>query len=59
MKVIELNKFAVSEADIGTGLSNAASALALAGNTIDQSIAMITAMSEITQDASESGKLVA
>lgn len=49
------NKYATSSADLGTGLSNSASALHLAGNTIDESLAMITAMSEITQDASESG----
>lgn len=49
------NQYAVSSADLGTGLSNSASALALAGNSIDESLAMITAMSEVTQDASESG----
>lgn len=49
------NQYAVSSADLGTGLSNAASALSLAGNDINQSLAMITAMSEVTQDASESG----
>lgn len=49
------NHFAVSADDLTTGLANSASALNLAGNTIDQSIAMITAMSEITQNASESG----
>lgn len=49
------NKFATSAADLGTGLSNSASALSLAGNSIDETLAMITAMTEITQDASESG----
>lgn len=49
------NQYAVSSADLGTGLSNAASALSLAGNSMDQTLAMITAMSEVTQDASESG----
>lgn len=49
------NTYATSAADLGTGLSNSASALSLAGNDIDQSIAMITAMTEITQDTSESG----
>lgn len=49
------NRFAVSADDLTTGLANSASALSLAGNTIDQTIAMITAMSEITQNASESG----
>lgn len=49
------NQYAVSSADLGEGLSNSASSLALAGNTIDESLAMITAMTEITQSASESG----
>lgn len=49
------NKYATSAKDLGTGLSNSASALALAGNSIDETLAMITAMTEITQDASESG----
>lgn len=49
------NQYAVSSADLGEGLSNSASALALAGNSIDEALAMITAMSEITQSASESG----
>ena len=49
------NNYAVSAADLGEGLSNAASAMSLGGNDIDQTIAMITAMTEITQNASESG----
>ena len=49
------NNFATSSAALGDGLSNAASSLQLAGNDIDQSLAMITGMTEITQDASESG----
>lgn len=49
------NRYAVSADDLAEGMTNSASALSLAGNTIDETIAMITAMSEITQDASESG----
>ena len=49
------NKYALSASDLGEGLSNSASALSLAGNSIDETLAMITAMTEITQDASESG----
>lgn len=49
------NKYATSASALGTGLSNSASSLALAGNSIDETLAMITAMTEITQDASESG----
>lgn len=49
------NNFSVSSADLGDGLKNSASALALAGNDINETIAMITGGSEITQNASEQG----
>ena len=49
------NKFATEASDLGVGISNAASSLALAGNDFDQSVAMITGMSEITQEAGEAG----
>lgn len=49
------NRYAISADGLAQGMTNSASALSLAGNTIDETIAMITAMSEITQDASESG----
>ena len=49
------NNYSVSASDLGTGLKNSASALNLAGNSIDQTIAMITAMNSVVQDASESG----
>lgn len=49
------NKFSVSAADIGDGLSNAASALALAGNDLNQTLALISGGSEITQNANEMG----
>ena len=49
------NKYATEASDLGEGISNAASSLALAGNSLDQSLAMLTAMTEITQNASESG----
>lgn len=52
------NNFAVSSADVGIGLANAASALALAGNDINESIALITGGSEITQNASEQGNAI-
>lgn len=50
-----MNEFAVTSADIGEGISNSASSLATASNDFDQSVAMITGMSEITQSASEAG----
>lgn len=49
------NKYATDAASLGEGLRNAASSLNLAGNDIDKSLAMLTAMTEITQNASESG----
>lgn len=49
------NNYAVSAQQIGEALQNSASSLVVAGNDIDQSIAMITAMTEITQDASSAG----
>lgn len=49
------NEFAVTSADIGEGISNSASSLATASNDFDQSVAMITGMSEITQSANEAG----
>lgn len=49
------NNFAISSGDLGEGLTRAASYMATAGNSIDETLAMITAMTEITQDASESG----
>ncbi|MGX8701357.1 phage tail tape measure protein [Caproiciproducens sp.] len=52
------NNFAVSSADLGTGLKNSASALATAGNSIDQSLALLTGTTEITQDASEAGNAI-
>ena len=49
------NNFAISSGDLGDGLTRAASYMATAGNSIDETLAMITAMTEITQDAAESG----
>mgnify|MGYP000822014823 FL=1 len=49
------NEFATSSADLGTGLKNSASALALAGNDINKTLAMLTGGTEITQNASEMG----
>lgn len=49
------NNFALSSADIGAALKESASALYTAGNDIDQSIAMVTAITEITQDSQSAG----
>lgn len=50
------NKYAVSAQDVGSALSRASSSLALAGNTIQESAAMSTAITEVTQDADRAGK---
>lgn len=50
------NKYAVSASDIGDMLSRSVSSLSVAGNTLDQAIAMGTAITEITGDAAEAGK---
>lgn len=52
------NKYATSSADLGEGLRNSASALAVAGNDINKSLAMLTGGTEITQDASEMGNAI-
>jgi len=51
------NEFAVSSAQIGSGLNESASALATANNSFEESAAMITAITEITQDASSAGRV--
>ena len=50
-----MNKFATDAASLGQGLSNSASALNLAGADLYESLAMITGITEITQDASGAG----
>lgn len=49
------NEFATSSADLGSGLSRSASALALGGMDINKSLALITGGAEITQSADEMG----
>lgn len=49
------NKYSVTAADIGEMLSNSISSLSVAGNSLDEAIAMGTTISEITGDASEAG----
>lgn len=49
------NRFATDAASLGTGLSNSASAMNLAGADLYETLAMITGITEITQDASGAG----
>lgn len=49
------NEFATSSTGIGEALLNSASALAAAGNTLDESIALITAANEVIQNPEKVG----
>ena len=49
------NNYAVTANDIAEGLQKSASSLNVAGNNIDQSTAMITAIAEVTRDAGAAG----
>lgn len=49
------NKFAISSTGIGEALLNSASALAAAGNTLDESIALITTANEVIQNPEKVG----
>ena len=49
------NNFATDAASLGDGLRVSASSLAVAGNDLSQSLAMLTGGTEITQNASEMG----
>lgn len=49
------NNFSVTSAGLGEGISRAASALQLAGNTFEESTAMIGAVTEVTQDPEKAG----
>lgn len=53
------NKYAVSAQQVGEGLKGSAAALATANNTFEESAAMVTAITEITQDAQSAGEIIA
>ena len=50
-----MNQYALSAADIGDALKRSASALEAGNNTFEESIALVTAMNEITQSAETTG----
>ena len=52
--VIAGNNFPISVAEIATGMNNAGSMLASAGNSLEQTIALLTAANVTTQDISKS-----
>lgn len=49
------NNFAISSGQVGDSLTRAASALQVGGNTFEESAAMVTAVSEVTQDPEKAG----
>ena len=49
------NEFAVTSAGLGEALTRSASALDLAGNTIQQTAGMVTGIVEVTQDPEQAG----
>lgn len=51
--VITGNSFPISVSQIADGMNNASSALAAAGNTFEQSVALLTAANTTVQDASK------
>lgn len=64
IKIIDIynnlgNKFAVASKDIGEGVKNSASALAMQGNSLEQTVALLTGGGEITQNVGELGKYIA
>lgn len=50
-----MNNFAISSAGIGEALQRSASALYAAGNTIDESIALVTAGNSVIQNPEQVG----
>lgn len=52
------NAYAVTASDIAAGLQRSASALNLGGTNVDQATAMITAITEVTRDASSAGNAI-
>jgi hypothetical protein len=52
------NNFAISSGGIGEALERSASSLMAANNTIDESIALITAANTVVQDPAQVGRLM-
>jgi hypothetical protein len=50
------NNFAITSAGIGDALQRSASALYSAGNTIDESVALVTAANSVIQNPEQVGK---
>lgn len=54
-----MNNYAATSAGIGEALTRSASALDLAGNSIQETAGMITGIIEVTQDPEQAGKIYA
>ena len=50
-----MNNFAITSAGIGEALQRSASALATAGNTLDESVALVTAANSVVQNPEQVG----
>jgi TP901 family phage tail tape measure protein len=50
------NKFSISSTDISNGLANVSAVASTAGNSLEQTTAMLTGMVEITQSAGKSSR---
>ena len=53
-----LNKFATDSAGLGEGLSKSASSMNAAGASLQETLAMLTGISEITQKPGEAGDFI-
>ena len=52
------NEFAVTAKGLGAGMANSASAMALSNTTFEQTMALLTGISEITQSPAEAGSFL-
>lgn len=52
------NEFAVTAKGLGAGMANSASAMALSNTTFEQTMALLTGISEITQSPDEAGSFL-
>lgn len=49
------NNYATTAADIGEAVKRSASALSLSGNTLEETVGMVTGINEVTQDPEKAG----
>ena len=50
-----MNRYAVSAEDVGEALTKCASTMSIAGNTIQETSATATGITEVTQDPAKAG----